>query len=698
MQRRELTIALAGNPNCGKTTLFNKLTGSRYHVGNYPGVTVEQKIGEVEFQEYRLKLIDLPGIYGLTAYSPDEVVARNVLLKEKIDVVINVVDATSLERGLNLTVQLKELGIPMVLALNMVDAAREIGLTVDCTKLSQCLHFPAVPVVGTKGDGFPGLLQAVIRAAEGNSEFNHIFYGAEIEKAINTVTLMISENLDVQYDWRIKESFLLRWLAVKLLESDRAVKAEINTLIQDGKLEEAVQKGFREVFRLLGKDPEAVIINQRYSAARKIFKGVVSENKWKRITVTEKIDKIILNKYFGLPIFFVIMWILFRLIFSLGGPFTNAIEWGFSSLSTLLITFLPEGLFRSILVDGIIGGVGGVITFLPNILLLFLGIALLESTGYMARAAFIMDRMMTKAGLHGKSFIPMLLGFGCSIPALMATRILENPRDRIVTMLVVPLMSCGARLPVYTLLAAAFFETDIAGSVVFSIYVAGMILAVIMAKVLRSSVVKGPSEPFIMELPPYRLPVMKSVLIQMINRAKMYLKKAGTVILLASIIIWFFFSFSFSGNKGLIQYYPAAPEKSIAGDIGHALEPVLTPLGLDWKSGVVLLSGLAAKEVVVSTMGTLYSIQDNTDLSSAQDGSTNGLTQRVREQSGLTPLTSYVFMLFVLIYIPCISTVAVFHQETGTWRWPLFLVGYTFALAWIVCFVVYRGGLFLFYS
>ena len=412
-----------------------------------------------------------------------------------------------------------------------------------------------------------------------------------------------------------------------------------------------------------------------------------------RMSTTEAIDKVLLNRALGLPIFFGVMWLLFQLTFTLGAPFMEWIEAGFAWLGVLLSNNMADGLLQALIVDGIIGGVGGVIVFLPNILLLFLGIAFLEATGYMARAAFVMDKLMHRVGLHGKSFVPMLTGFGCTIPAIMATRTLENPKDRLVTILVTPLMSCGARLPVYTLLIAAFFPAEVAGNVLFSIYIIGIALALLMAKVFRTWLLPGESEPFVMELPIYRLPTLKNVLIHMWEKAWLYLKKAGTIILAAAILMWGLFTFPLVDADGH-EFTSAAQqmEESYAGRLGKAIEPVIAPLGFDWKTGIALIAGFAAKEIVVSTLGTLYSIQDEEALSAEEKGAVKDFAQRAREQSGFTPFTAYVLMLFTLIYVPCMATIAVIKRETNGWKWPLFTIGYTTALAWIVCAAVYQSG------
>lgn len=680
---KKIKVALAGNPNAGKTTIFNALTGGRQHVGNYPGVTVEKKEGKMVFGDYEITLIDLPGTYSLTAYSPDEVVARTVLLENDIDLIISIADASNAERSLSLTVQVMELGLPMVLALNMLDVAESKGSSFDYELLAKLMGMPVIPVVGTKNMGFDQLLTAVVQTLEGRSPFSQRMprYDRDVEMAISEIENELPTDLKNH-----------RWLAIKLLEDDPEVSLRIQKMSDDPAMFASVKKIRSHLGKTYGRDPEMAIVENRFAFVRGALREAEMFSQIHGLSWTEKLDRVILNRILGLPIFFIIMWSLFQFTFTLGAPPGEWISSGVTFLGELFGRIIPPGLFHSLIVDGIIGGVGGVLVFLPNIVLLYLGITFLEATGYMSRAAFVVDRLMHKMGLHGKSFIPMMLGFGCSIPAVMSTRTLENPRDRLATILVIPLMSCGARLPVYTLLAAAFFPARLAGSMVFLVYLVGIVLAVVIAKLLRITVLSGPSEPFVMELPEYRLPIPKNVLIQVVERALLYLKKAGTVILAASILLWGLFTFPVHQESAGAPMVPAHLEESFAGMAGQKLEPLLKPLGLDWRSGVALLSGIAAKEVVVSTMSTLYSIQSDNSSANGSSGSGN-LADQVRNSSGLTPLTAFVFMLFSLIYVPCISTLAVVHRETNSWKWPLFMAGYTLSLAWVVGFLVYRGGL-----
>lgn len=694
---KKITVALAGNPNSGKTTIFNYLTGARQHVGNYPGVTVEKREGKRIYRDYEFTIIDLPGIYSLTAYSPDEVVSRQVLMEEKLDVIIHISDATNLERHFGLTVQLKELGLPLVVGLNMMDLAEESGFKIDCPLLSQLLGHPVIPVVGTKNQGIDQLLDEAINLKEGKVALAEMIirYKDGVETQIHYVQKHlppIAPGRDPFQERR--QEAINRWTAIKLLENDTDVVSRMKKKGHTEALLAQVVKSRHTLREQYGEDPELLLVDSRYAFARGAVREAVVFPGEDRDTLTERIDRIVLNRALGLPIFLVAMWLLFQMTFTLGELPMKWLETGIALLAGAIGAVLPDGLLESLLVDGMIGGVGGVIIFLPNILLLFLGITFLEATGYMARAAFLMDKLMHNMGLHGKSFIPMVLGFGCSIPAIMATRTLENPRDRLVTILVVPLMSCGARLPVYTLLAGAFFSSGMAGNVIFSIYLIGIILAVLMAKLFRTRLFPGPSEPFVMELPVYRMPVWRSVLLQVWERAVLYLKKAGTIILAASILMWASFTFPMT-EKGTEADPVQQMEQSFAGHIGHGVEPLIKPLGFDWKTGVALLAGFAAKEVVVSTMGTLYSMERGDDADPEGEDFRNNFADRVKEQSGFTPLTAYVLMLFILIYIPCLSTVAVVYRETNGWRWPLFLIFYTLVLAWFLSFLVYRGGLLL---
>ena len=705
MKQKKIVIALAGNPNSGKTTIFNALTGARQHVGNYPGVTVERKEGHVNYKDHEITVIDLPGTYGLSAYSPDEVVARQVIIEEKPDILFNIVDASNLERNLYLTMQLKELEVPLVLVLNMADVAEKNEVKINYSLLSQLLGIPVIRAVGSKNEGIKEILENVV-----NNDFRprdtrerQVRYRPEIENELTRLQRQLtnpkSGALEIAAGTEISvstPSLPFRWLLIKLLENDQEVGRQMAAWKGSQDIISEVEQSRLHITNLLGDEPEILLVEDRYAFIRGICREACHRAALDKVTVTEKIDNILLNRLLGIPLFLVLMWLLFQMTFTLAGPPMGWISAGVSNLGNWLNATMSDGMLRSLLVDGIVGGVGGVIVFLPNILLLFLGIAFLEGTGYMARAAFVMDQIMHKAGLHGKSFVPMLIGFGCSVPALMATRTLENPRDRLVTMLVTPLMSCGARLPVYSMLIAAFFPRQMGGNILFSIYIIGIILAIIMARVFRTWLLPGETEPFVMELPIYRWPTMKSILIHVWERTWLYMKKAGTIILAVSIIMWALFSYPSVDKQGQAYESPNVQlENSYAGHLGKSIAPVLKPLGFDWKTSVALLAGFGAKEVVVSTLGTLYSIEDEKALDTGETSTLQTFANRAKEQSGYSPLVAYVLMIFTLIYVPCMATIAVMKRETNTWKWPLFTITYTFVLAWAVSFLVYHGGLLL---
>ena len=700
-----MTIALAGNPNSGKTTIFNNITGARQHVGNYAGVTVERREGFRKFQGQDLLVVDLPGTYSLTANSLDEVVARNVIIDEKPDLIVNILDASNLERNLYLALQLLELERPLILALNMTDMAEKAGIKIDTDVLRQRLGVPVVQLVGNRNQGTDELLRTVVGSSQKTAyrPFT-IDYGPKIEAAIAEVTAALLKLTNVK--------FPMRWLAIKLLENDAEVQAALLNIEGGKSVASIVAKVRNKTVIVMGEELEIAMAEARYRVVSDIVAEFVDSRGRQEQTVSDRIDQVLTHRLFGLPLFFGIMWLLFNVVFTVGeipqGWIEDAVKW----LGDTVAANMAEGELRSLLVDGIIGGVGSVLTFLPSILLLFFGIALLEDTGYMARAAFVMDRIMRAVGLHGKSFIPLLLGFGCSVPAVMGARTLENKGDRMVTILVSPLMSCSARLPVYTVLIAAFFSESMAGSVLFSIYFLGIILAILMALVFRKWLFPGTTEPFIMEMPPYHLPTLRSIAIHMWERSVLYLKKAGTLILAASILIWFItnypanveYSRDFEAAKTQIteQYdedaakpmlaqldQEQAGEKlalSYAGQLGHFVEPVIKPLGFDWKMGVGLVSAVAAKEVLVSTMATIYSVGDVSEDSKS-------LQEALTADPSFSPLVAFSLMVFTLIYSPCLAVLAVVRRETNSWKWPAFSFVYSTTLAWVMSFIVYQGGL-----
>ena len=699
-----MTVALAGNPNSGKTTIFNNITGARQHVGNYAGVTVERREGFRRFQGQDLLLVDLPGTYSLTANSLDEIVARNVIIDEKPDLIVNILDASNLERNLYLALQLLELERPLVLALNMTDMAEKAGIRINSDVLRTRLGVPVVKLIGNRNQGTEELLQTVVESSKRTiyRPFS-IDYGAKIEAAIVEVTEALQNLTHVK--------FPIRWLAVKLLENDTEVQASLLKIEGGSAVAAIVARVRNKTAVLLGEELEIAMAEARYRVVADIVAEFVDSSGRQEQTVSDRIDRVLTHRVLGLPLFFGIMWLLFNVVFTVGEIPQGWIEDAVKGFSDLVSANLAEGELRSLLVDGIIGGVGSVLTFLPSILLLFFGIALLEDTGYMARAAFVMDRVMRAVGLHGKSFIPLLLGFGCSVPAVMGARTLENKSDRMVTILVSPLMSCSARLPVYTLLIAAFFSENVAGSVLFSIYFLGISLAILMALVFRKWMFPGASEPFIMEMPPYHLPTLRSIAIHMWERSILYLKKAGTLILAASILIWFItnypanveYSKDYDAAKGQIteQYDEVAAKPllaqldqeqageklalSYAGQFGHFIEPVIKPLGFDWKMGVGLVSAVAAKEVLVSTLATIYSVGD-------VEEDSQSLQEALAADAAFSPLVAFSLMVFTLIYSPCLAVLAVVRRETNSWKWPAFSFVYSTTLAWVMSFVVYQGG------
>jgi len=698
-------IALAGNPNTGKSTIFNALTGSRQHVGNYPGVTVERKEGKTTHAGFTINVLDLPGTYGLGAYSPDETVARNALINEKIDVVINVVDATNLERNLGLTAQLKEMGIPMVLALNMHDMAQGKGLQIDTMQMGKLIGCPVIPVVGSRQQGLEQLLESAVavycrekgiqREQPGCPGKCHgcpanaplpaerlIRYNDDLENTINHLAAILPDEVA---SGELRPEIMRRWTAIKLLEGDKLISARVAGGTDPGNVLSDAEDSRTFLSQHLGEDPQMLIAAARFGFARGIIRETVQSSTQDELDATARIDRIFLNRLLGLPLFFVIMWALFQITFTVGAYPVAWLEIMFSHLAAAADQ-ISSPLLRSIIVDAAIGGVGGVLTFMPNILLLFLGISFLEGSGYMARAAFVTDRLMHRIGLHGKSFIPMLIGFGCSVPGIMATRTLENDRDRITTIMAVPFISCGARLPVYVLLSSAFFSGGAAANAMFAVYIIGVLVAIATAKLLRVSILRGEPEPFVMELPPYRMPTINSIFIHMWERGWMYLQKAGTIILAASVIVWFLFAMPVKEGES----FPVDnPDHSVAGMLGEQLQPIFAPLGFDDKITVALIAGVAAKEVVVSTLTTLYSMEgDSSDASIS-------LEQKVKNHSGLNAASAFALMIFVALYIPCLATLAVIRKETNSWGWALLSGGYSLAIAWVFALIAYRIGMIL---
>ncbi len=680
----KIKVALAGNPNTGKTTIFNNLTGARQFVGNWPGVTVEKKVGFFRYNEHEVEVVDLPGIYSLSASTIDEKIARDFILNENPDLVVCVVDASNLERNLYLVVQLLEMGTNVVMDLNMVDIAESRGLKIDIDRLSRDLGIPVVKTVGHKNLGTDMLKKTMISAVRkipthvgchiSRSHHHHhveahtmVKYNPMVEKVIES----LSEELK-----RSNVDGNARWLAVKLLEEDQYVMQELKTHLPD--LEEMVISYMTKLEKDLSMDVATSIANDRYEYIKRILDRCVKktgDRKFSR-SLTDKIDAVLINRFLGLPIFLLMMFLTFKFVFTVGEPLVNFIDWGFSALGELVTRVLSSmgasPTLISFLTDGVISGVGAVLVFLPNIMLLFFAISFLEDTGYMARGAFVMDRIMRVFGLHGKSFIPMMLGFGCNVPAIMATRTLESQKDRILTILVNPLMSCSARLPIYVLFASVFFPGH-TGGVVFSLYILGIVLAILMARVFKTLFFKGESPPLIMELPPYRFPQLKTILLQTWTRSKAFLIKAGTIIFAATVVVWVLSTFPLGVEYG--------SRESFMGMIGRSVAPILKPAGFGfWQAGVALLFGLVAKEVVVSTLGTLL----------GGEGSLSQVLPRY-----FNPVSAYAFMIMSLVYIPCIATIATIKRETN-WRWTLLAVGYSLILGWGLAVVVYKLGSLIF--
>lgn len=719
-RRRTINVALVGNPNCGKTSLFNVASGSHEHVGNYSGVTVDAKEGHFDFQGYHFRLVDLPGTYSLSAYSPEELYVRKHIIDETPDVIINVVDAGNLERNLYLTAQLIDMNVRMVIALNMFDALQHSGNTLDYKKLGQLFGVPIVPTISRTGKGIDNLFHVIIGLYEGadfmgqkeeiqdeamreyrewhdkyvpdhkygsheeeTHEFDgksyirhiHINHGPELERSIDAIKEEICKNENIRY------KYSTRFLAIKLLENDKDIEERVISALPNGKEVMKIRDREAERIRLsMNEDSEQAIADAKYGFITGALKETFTEKNQNTEMFTRIVDSIVTHKIWGFPIFFVFLYLMFECTFVLGEYPKGWIEWIVEQIASLAETFIPAGPVKDLIVDGIIGGVGGVIVFLPNILLLYIFISFMEDSGYMARAAFIMDKIMHKMGLHGKSFIPLIMGFGCNVPAIMASRIIESRKSRLVTILINPLISCSARLPIYLVMIGAFFPTK-ASLVLLSIYVIGILLAVLMARIFSRFIVKGDDAPFVMELPPYRMPTLKSVLRHTWEKGAQYLKKMGGIIMVASIIIWFL---GYYPNHNAYATTAEQQENSYIGKIGKAIEPVIEPLGFDWKMGIGLLSGIGAKELVVSSLGVLYTNDD--DINSVD------LSERIP----ITPLVAYGYMLFILIYFPCVATVAAIKNESGSWKWAAFTICYTTVLAWIVAFVVHQvGSLFI---
>ncbi len=729
-KRKSINVALVGNPNCGKTTIFNYLSDSFEHVGNYGGVTVDVKTSSFDFEGYKINLSDLPGTYSLSAYSPEEIYVRTHISEQLPDIVINVVDASNLERNLYLTTQLMHMDVKVVMALNMYDDLQKRGDELNYRHLGKMLGIPIVPTVGSRGKGLATLLKNVITEYEDqNHKLVKVNLGNHLEQAATNI-----ENL-IESEDRLNLVTTPRFMAIKLLEGDEGYKKYISN-IDFSTLNDQVQKEQKHIEKTYNEDIETVITDARYAFIAGALKETYKENPEKRRRRTEAIDHFLTHKLIGFPLFFLFMYLMFQATFVLGEYPMDWIEAGVAALSRLINNSFTDGPFKDLIVNGVIGGVGEVIVFLPNILILFFFISFMEDTGYMARAAFIMDKVMNKVGLHGKSFIPLIMGFGCNVPAIMATRTIEDKNSRLITILINPFMSCSARLPVYILFIAAFFPEH-PGTLLFSLYAIGILIAALIALIFKKVLLTKEQVPFVMELPPYRMPTLRSTLRHMWHKGEQYLKKMGGIILIASIIIWFLGYFPRHSSKydahlteietakqkfeTLSEYitneeafeelettleeevkhieekeHRLQQEESLIGKMGHAIEPLIRPLGFDWKMGISILSGVAAKEIVVSTIGVLYHSPDVEDeignkklIKSLQDDKYEDGTPV------FTPLVALSFLIFILIYFPCAAVIAAINKEAGSWKWALFTVVYTTGLAWIASFLVYNvGGLF----
>ncbi len=733
---KKIHVAFVGNPNSGKTTIFNSVSGLHERVGNYSGVTIDAKEARVKVGNYQLIITDLPGTYSISAYSPEELFVRDFITESAPDVVVNIIDASNLERNLYLTTQLIDMDVKLVGALNMYDELEKSGNQLDYHYLGQLLGVPFVPTVGSRGKGIDKLLQKIVDVYEDKDNtirHIHINYGPIIEPAMKEVQRL----LRAPGNRTLIDKTSSRFLALKLIEKDRATEVFTEKLPNYQAINDQVEKQIDEVETNANQDSESLIADAKYGfiagAMRETFvPNVVIERK-----KSEIIDTIITHKVWGIPIFIFFMWLTFYGTFRLGEHPMNWIQWLVDFTSSQMNILLPDGILKDLFIQGIIGGIGGVIIFLPNILLLYLFISLMEDTGYMARAVFIMDKAMHKIGLHGKSFIPLLMGFGCNVPAILSTRIIESRRDRLVTMLINPFMSCSARLPVYILFISAFF-VNYQGSILFFMYFFGVVLAIGSALLFKKTIVKEVDVPFVMELPPYRVPTLRAIVKHMWSRAEQYLKKIGGVILVASIIIWALGYFPRHTEKdamyeaqiaqATLQYEARVSEtaagselaadlgaihaaqildieneqesyrqlRSYIGRLGHAVEPVLRPLGFDWKMSVAILTGIAAKEITVGTLGVLYQVGEDVDETSAS------LIEKLQQQTYhtgpkkgekvFTPLVAFSFMLFILIYFPCVAVIAAIKKESGKWKWAAFVVFYTTGLAYLVSLIVYQVG------
>lgn len=690
-----IDVALVGNPNCGKTTLFNYASGSHEHVGNFSGVTVDSKSAILKQNGYSFNITDLPGTYSLTAYTPEELFVRDHILTRVPDIIVNVVDASNLERNLYLTTQLIDMDIRVVMALNMFDELNDAGDRLDYLSLGSLLGIPIIPTISSKGDGIRELFDRVIEVYEDRDRVVrhvHINYGQEIERSIKKIQDAIWS------DKSMTDQFSSRYFAIKLLENDPVILPLSHTSPEFKIITEIANKEINRIESQYTEDSNTLITDAKYGFIAGALKETMDRNHEPKIgkTPSEKIDFWLTHKFMGFPFFLAFLWIMFQSTFVLGEFPKHWIDLGVNYIGSLIGSLMPPGPLKDLLVDGIINGVGSIIVFLPNILILFFFISWMEDTGYMARAAFIMDKLMHKIGLHGQSFIPLIMGFGCNVPAIMVTRTLKDRNDRLLTMLINPLMSCSARLPVYILITGAIFP-HYAGTVIFGLYLTGIILAILISILFKKTLFKSKEAPFVMELPPYRMPTFRVILSHMWEKGEHYLKKMGGVILIAVILIWALEYFP-RGQNGMSQ--EVRLKNSYIGRFGQAIEPAIFPLGFDWRMGVSLITGMAAKEVVVSTMGVLYGTEQLHNKETTSNLPTILQNEKYNEgsrvgQKVFTPLAGISFLLFILIYMPCVAVVATVKKESGHWKWALFLIVYTTVLAWVLSFSVYQIGMLL---
>ncbi len=741
---KTINVALVGNPNSGKTTLFNYASGSRERVGNYSGVTVNSKEAKFKHKDYTFNIVDLPGTYSISAFSPEEIYVRNYIFDKLPDIVINVVDATNIERNLYLTTQLIDMDIKVIIALNMFDELPKKGINLDYVSLGKLMGIPIVPTIASKGSGINELFERAISVYEDRDDtlrHVHINYGETIEKSIKN----IQKKIKIPANADLTDIVSSRFLSIKLIERDQdAIKTIFERTTNSNEIIDTANNESGYVEKSYTDNSETIITELKYGFIAGALKETYVQDATEKRKTSEIIDTFLTHKLFGFPIFFLFMWLMFAATFTLGSYPMHWIENGVDMFSSFISGILAEGPLKDLIIKGIISGVGGVIIYFPNILILFLFIAFMEDSGYMARTVFIMDKLMHKIGLHGKSFIPLLMGFGCNVPAIMASRTIENRNDRLLTMLINPFISCSARLPVYVLFISAFFPKN-PGTVLFIIYLIGVSIAILFALIMKKTIFKAKDTPFVMELPPYRIPTLRSITIHMWNKGSQYLRKIGGIILLASVIIW------------ALSYYPSTSkyteelktnqhtiktkydkeislllpndtitrnkllkikdseisgislitqskiqENSFIGKMGKFIEPAIKPLGFDWKMGISLISGVAAKEIVVSTMGVLYQVNDD---SSDKDVSLIKKLQTQKYQSGINlgknifnPLVAFSFMVFILLYFPCLGTITAISKESGSWKWGVFVIFYTTSIAWIVSFLVFQtGSLFLHY-